>query len=151
VNRIDRVSSTETSLRLRNIESNLLALDFSYRPYQQIELGMKFEVGKATDRHPVPEVNADLNTQALRLVYAFEGAGQARAEFAREEIRLSRTMESFPFELTGGRVQGRTFIWRAGFDYRVAQFIQANLSYDGRSEGGRAPVHTARAEVRAFF
>ncbi len=151
VNRIDRVSSTERSLRLRNIESNLLALDFSYRPIQQIELGMKFEVGKATDRHPVPEVNADLNTQALRFVYAFEGAGQARAEFAREEIRLSRTLESFPFELTGGREQGRTFIWRAGFDYRVAQFIQANLSYDGRSEGGRAPVHTARAEVRAFF
>ncbi len=151
VNRIDRVSSTETSLRLRNIESNLLSLDFSYRPYQNIEVGMKFEVGKATDRHPVPAVNSDVNTQALRFVYAFEGAGQARAEFAREEITLSRMMDSFPFELTGGRVQGRTFIWRAGFDYRVTQFIQANLSYDGRSEGGRAPVHTARAEVRAFF
>ncbi len=151
VNRIDRVSSTEASLRLRDIESNLLSLDFSYRPYQNVEVGMKFEVGKATDRHPVPEVNSDLNTQALRFVYAFEGAGQARAEFAREEIKLSRLMESFPFELTGGRVNGRTFIWRIGFDYRVTQFIQANLSYDGRSEGGRAPVHTARAEVRAFF
>lgn len=151
VNRIDRVSSSETSLRLRNIESNLLSLDFSYRPYQNIEVGMKFEVGTATDRHPVPAVNAELNTQALRVVHAIAGAGQVRAEFAREEIKLSRMMENFPFELTGGRVHGRTFIWRAGFDYRVTQFIQANLSYDGRSEGGRAPVHTARAEVRAFF
>lgn len=151
VNRVDRVMSTEPSLRLRNIESNLLSFDISYRPYQNIEWGMKFEVGKASDVHPVPKVDADLNTQALRLVYAFEGAGQARAEFGREEILLSGATQSFPFELTGGRVQGKTFLWRVGFDYRVTQFIQANLAYDGRSEGGRPPIHTARAELRVFF
>ena len=151
VNRIDRVSSTERSSRLRNIESNLISLDVSYRPYHNIELGMKFEVGEASDVYPVPKVDADLNTQGLRFVYAFEGAGQARAEFAREEILLSRATENFPFELTGGRVQGKTFLWRVGFDYRVTQFMQANLAYDGRSEGGRSPIHTARAEVRAFF
>jgi hypothetical protein len=42
-------------------------------------------------------------------------------------------------------------LWSVAFDYRVTQFIQATMNYDGRTEGGRSPVHTARAEVRAFF
>ncbi len=151
VNRNDRVSSTGASSRLRNIESNSLAFDLSYRPYQNVEMGMKFEVGKSTDQFQTPAVNADLNTQSVRLVYAFQGTGQARVEAAREEVLLSRALDSFPFELTGGRVAGKTYLWRTAFDYRVTQFIQATLNYDGRTEGGRSPVHTARAEVRAFF
>ncbi|MBI4535060.1 MAG: hypothetical protein HY708_02195 [Ignavibacteriae bacterium] len=151
VNRIDRVTSSEPSSRVRDILSNSLAYDLSYRPTQNVELGMKVEVAKSEDRIPAQEVDADLNTQSLRLVYAFQGAGQARAEFAREEVILGRSLTTFPFELTGGRVVGKTWIWRASFDYRVTQFIQATLNYDGRSEGGRSPIHTARAEVRAFF
>lgn len=151
VNRHDRLSSSEVSSRLRDIESNTLSFDLSYRPYQNFEMGIKFEVGKSTDGFQKPAVAANLNTQSLRFVYAFQGAGQARVETAREEILLSRPGDTFPFELTGGRVAGKTYIWRAAFDYRVTQFIQATLNYDGRTEGGRSPVHTARAEVRAFF
>lgn len=151
VNRNERVTSTEMSNRLRDILSNLLAYDLSYRPLQNIELGMRVEVGKSTDRYRSPETDADLNTQSVRLVYAFQGAGQARVEASREEVVLSRVADTLPFELTGGRVPGKTFLWRASFDYRVTQFIQATLNYDGRSEGGRPPIHTARAEVRAFF
>ncbi|MEO8169212.1 MAG: hypothetical protein ABI623_13245, partial [bacterium] len=141
VNRSDRVSSATPSSRLRNIESNSLAFDLSYRPYQNVEMGMKFEVGRSTDVYQSPTVNADLNTQSIRLVYAFQGSGQARVEAAREEVLLSRALDTFPFELTGGRVAGKTYIWRAAFDYRVTQFIQATLNYDGRTEGGRSPVH----------
>lgn len=151
VNRVDRVSGSDAASRLRDILSNTIAFDLSYRPYQQVEVGMKFEVGSSTDRNQVPAVEADLNTQSLRFVYAFRGAGQARVEASREEILLSKTDASLPYELTGGRVPGKTFLWRAAFDYRVTEFIQATVNYDGRSEGGRAPLHTGRAEVRAFF
>jgi hypothetical protein len=48
-------------------------------------------------------------------------------------------------------VPGKTWLWRAALDYRLTNFVQASLNYDGRSEGGRPPVHTGRAEVRAFF
>lgn len=151
INRNDRLSSNEVSSRLRDIESNTLSFDLSYRPYQNFEMGIKFDVGTSTDRFQKPEVTADLNTQSLRFVYAFQGAGQARVEAAREEVLLNRGGDTFPFELTGGRVAGKTYVWRAAFDYRVTQFVQATLNYDGRTEGGRSPVHTARAEVRAFF
>lgn len=150
-NRIDRVGSEQQSTRLRDILANTMTFDFSYRPEQRVELGMKFEVGTSRDSYQEPALEADLNTQTLRTVYAFEGAGQVRGEVAREEILLGRMAESVPFELTGGRVPGKTWLWRIAFDYRVTQFIQATVNYDGRSEGGHTPVHTARAEVRAFF
>ncbi len=151
VNKNDRVSSLQQSNRLRDILSNSFIFDVSYRPEQNVELGMKFEMGKSTDRFQTPEVDAALNAQSVRIVYALLGAGQVRAEASREEIQLGRAIDASPYELTGGRVAGKTWIWRVGFDYRMTQFIQATLAYDGRSEGGQLPVHTARAEVRAFF
>ena len=151
VNKNDRVSSQEQSNRLRDILSNSFIFDVSYRPEQNVELGMKFEMGKSTDRFQTPEVDAALNAQSVRIVYALLGSGQARAETSREEIQLGRSIDAYPYELTGGRVAGKTWIWRAGFDYRMTQFIQATVAYDGRTEGGQPPVHTARAEVRAFF
>jgi hypothetical protein len=151
VNRNDRVTGLRASSRLRDILSNGVTLDISYRPEQSLELGMKFDVSRATDANPSPELRADLNAQSVRLVYAFQGAGQARGEFAREEVLLGRGAESFPYELTGGRIAGKTWVWRSAFEYRITQFLQASMNYEGRSEGGSTPVHNARAEIRAFF
>lgn len=156
-NRWDRVNGPAFSNRLHDIVSNSLVYDLSYRPEQNLELGFKMELGNSVDRYHavdstlLPDLKADLNTQSVRFVYGFQGAGQFRTEASREEVRLNQSRTTFPFELTGGRVEGKTWLWRAAFDYRVTEFIQATMNYDGRSEGGRAPVHTARAEVRAFF
>ena len=150
-NTIDRVNSNEPSNQLRDILSNSLVYDLSYRPEQNLELGFKTQVGTSTDRFQIPELVSDLNTQSVRFVYAFSGAGQLRVETSREEVRLNRAVDVFPFELTGGRVDGKTWLWNVAFDYRVTEFIQATMNYDGRAEGGNPPVHTARAEVRAFF
>jgi hypothetical protein len=151
VSRTDRVTGTRSSPRLRDIESNGLTFDISYRPEQAMELGLKFDVSRANDSYTLPGLRADLNAQTVRMVYAFQGSGQARAEFAREEVLLARGAETFPYELTGGRVAGKTWVWRGAFEYRITQFLQTSVNYEGRTEGGREPVHTARAEVRAFF
>jgi len=151
VNRVDRVTGIQASSRLRDILSNAVAFDISYRPQQSLELGIKFDVSRSTDRLSLPELRADLNAQNIRMVYAFQGAGQVRGEFAREEVLLARGAVLFPFELTGGRVAGKTWVWRAAFEYRITQFLQSSMNYEGRSEGGREPVHNARAEIRAFF
>jgi hypothetical protein len=150
-NKNDRLGTQFISSRTRDILSNDLIFDLSYRPDQNVEFGFKFEVSRSIDRFQTPELPADLNTEGIRLVYAFQGAGQARAELSREEIVLGGSSEILPYELTGGRVPGKTWIWRLAIDYRITNFIQATANYDGRSEGGRPPVHTARAEVRAFF
>lgn len=150
-NKVDRVVSSQTSIRRRSIVSNSILTDWSYRPEQQVELGFTFGVGRAEDTDSLPSVTADFNNQAVRFVYSFLERGQARAELQREEVLLNRSRAYLPFELTGGRLPGKTWQWRITFEYRLTQFIQSSLSYDGRSEAGGAPIHTARSEVKAFF
>ena len=150
-NTVNSLSASITSDRVRAITGNEYSLDIAYRPEQDVEIGFKLDGGRSTDRYPSVPVQADLNTESIRAVISFRGAGQARVEMGREEVQLSRVPETFPYELTGGRVDGLTWTWTAALDYRITQFLQATLNYDGRVEGGSSPVHTARAEVRAFF
>src|SRR5436853_1831003 len=121
-------------------------MDWSYRPERRYELGFQFGVGRLTNNDTT---NANLNSQGVRLTYAIESRGQARAEFNREEAIVDHQGIYVPYELTSGRILGKTWLWRLGFDYRVTQFIQATINYDGRSENGGNPIHTGRAEVKA--
>jgi hypothetical protein len=150
-NRNDVVTSAQASSRLRDITGNDLRLDLSYRPEQNVQFGLALLLSNASDRYPAVPQDADINTQTLRWVLSFEGAGQLRLEGSREEVVLSGSAQVYAFELTRGRVPGKSWLWGAAFDYRITSFIQATASYDGRAEGGRPPVHSARAELRAFF
>jgi hypothetical protein len=147
----DRVTGQIASTRLRDISTGEVTFDISYRPEQRFELGLKIGSSTSTDHYTASPLDASLNTQAVRASYAFEGSGQARAEFSREEVIFRRVADQYPYELTGGRLPGKTWLWKAGFEYRLTSFLQSNIQYDGRSEGGGSVVHTARAEVRAFF
>ena len=83
------------------------------------------------------------------------GLGQIRGQFTREEVRISGVpiggSQLFPFEFTDGKVAGKSFLWEFALNYRIGRYVQLTVNYSGRSEGGGAPVHTARAEARAFF
>ncbi|MGA9115950.1 MAG: hypothetical protein WB626_04175 [Bacteroidota bacterium] len=151
VNRVDALASRSASGRVRDVLANTVSFDFSYRPEQNVETGIRVDLARAEDRARENRPGASINAQSLRVVYALQGAGQARLEAAREETLVAGVGADLPYELTGGRLPGKTWLWKASFEYRVSSFVQATAQYDGRSEGGRAPVHTARAEVRAFF
>lgn len=146
----DRVTGQVASTRLRDISSDEVTIDISYRPEQRFELGLKIGTSTSTDQHPAAPLEVSLNTQSIRTSIAFEGSGQARAEFSREEVVFHRAVDQFPYELTGGRLPGKTWLWKGALDYRLTNFLQSSIQYDGRSEGGQV-IHTARAEVRAFF
>ena len=132
----------------RDMRLSSLSMDWSYRSDQRIEWGLKFSTGRGSN-YDTSEIS--LNDQSFRCVYAFNGRGQATAELSREEIFFLRGGGILPFDLTGGRVTGKSWLWHFGFDYRMTKFLQSSVMYDGRSEGGASPVHTAKAEVRAFF
>lgn len=148
VEKADLLAASELSVRERSVRSTTILSDWSYRPVQDVEAGFRVEVGSATNSDTT---EASINAEALRCVYSIRGKGQLRAELTREEVTLRRAGDLVPFELTAGRVRGKSWLWRVGLEYRLTQFIQGFLSYDGRSEGEGVPVHTARAEVRAFF
>jgi hypothetical protein len=74
-----------------------------------------------------------------------------RIEAERNELLSNSTSNFLPYELTGGNVLGKNYLWRLNFDYRFGLNLQSTASYDGRLQGSGRIIHTARAEVRAFF
>ncbi|MDH4070547.1 MAG: hypothetical protein OEV30_08985, partial [Ignavibacteria bacterium] len=147
----DDAGSTSAVRPDHDILSDAFLFDLAYRPEQRIELGLQIELGTAEDQNPAAPSSATINGESVRLIYSFEGVGQARGQLTREEVKLTGSSGTVPFELTDGRAAGRTWLWNIGFDYRITRFIQAALSYSGRSEEGARTVHTANAEVQAFF
>ncbi|MBN1447089.1 MAG: hypothetical protein JXA28_04100, partial [Bacteroidetes bacterium] len=147
----DEVFSTSFSSRARDINSANLVVDLSYRPWSQLEIGFVVNTKSATDALPATPVEADITSLTLRSVASFEGPGRLRVEIERNDVTFTTEVDRFPFELTDGRAEGRSWVWRVNFDYRMTSFMQATLSYLGRSEGDRPTIHIARAEVKAFF
>lgn len=147
----DVVASPGAGNRARDIDGTSVAADVSYRPYPRVEVGFVFGARAATDRHPTQPLAADITSQTLRLGLTLDGPGRVRVELERSEVVLSSEAAVFPFELTEGRAEGTSWIVRANVDYRLTSYLQATMTYLGRSEGGRPFLHTMRAEVRAFF
>lgn len=153
--RKDRVVGTAPGPRDRDLSALSFSSDVSYRPVREWEIGFRFSVENVRDSFGGDNAVADLNDQSLRCVYAFPGKGQLRGEVTREETVLSQPSQNggraYPFEFTRGRLFGKSLLWLFSADYRVTANIQVSLQYTGRTEGGRSPVHTARAEAKAFF
>jgi hypothetical protein len=154
-NKLDQLFPSSESPRERDLLSNRLNTEFSYRPYSEWEVAFGTGVSRVTNRFGGANTIADLNDQSLRVTYAIPAIGQLRGEIQREEVTIanqsSKSPSEYPFELTNGEVVGKTMLWRLAFDYRISQYVQVSVNYDGRSEGGRAVVHNAKAEARAFF
>jgi hypothetical protein len=155
IGRVDRVDATTQTNRERDLVGLSLNSDFAYRPDYRTEVGFNFGFSDIVDRFSSPNIDAGINEQGLRIVYSFPGVGQLRTEIKREEVLLqnlsANATRPIPFELTNGKAPGQSYLWSASFDYRITGNIQLTVNYSGRSEGGREPIHTARAEAKAFF
>ena len=151
INKTDRDLAPLNSLRNRNILSNTFNSDITYRPIQQVESGLQINYTRATDFYPEISNRADINQQILRFIYSFASVGRIRIEIERDEILMNTEITNFPYELTNGRLAGKSYYWRTMFDYSISKNIQASVNYDGRIEGSRQIVHTGRAQVTAFF
>ena len=151
VNQNDNVYAPVSSNRRREITGNSITTDFSYRPERNIEVGFKISAGRKEDTLPVNPTIIDLNSQAIRFNLSFAGSGRLRIEVERTELVTNATENFLPFEVTGGNQVGKNFFWRLNFDYRLSGNLQSTVSYDGRLQGSSRAIHTARAEVRAYF
>ena len=151
VNQNNNISAPASSTQRQEITSNSVTTDFSYWPQQNIEVGFKINAGTREDDFPVKPTIININSQLLRFTYSFKGTGRLRIEFERDELNTNTSENFIPFDMTEGNVIGKNYFWRLNFDYRLSSNLQSTVSYDGRAQGNDKTVHTARAEVRAFF
>ena len=150
-NQIDNLISPPSSGRARDVTSNNLVTDFSYRPVQNIEVGFKVQTGSSTDTYPSTPTQVDMNSLSLRVNFSFENFGRLRVEAERTELTANNAEANIPFEITRGNVIGKNYFWRVFFDYKLASYIQTSLNYDARLLGNSRVIHTMRAEARAYF
>ncbi len=151
VNETDNVNAPITSNRQRLITNNNVTTDFSYRPERNIEVGFRIKAGRSEDDYPKNPTIIDINSQALRFNLSFTAQGRLNIEIERDELTANTTENVIPFEITEGNQIGKNYFLRINFDYRISSYLQSTLSYDGRALSGSPIVHTARAEVRAYF
>lgn len=151
VNETDNVYAPPTSNRKRLITNNNITSDFSYRPERNIEVGFKIKAGRSEDDYPANPTIIDINSQTLRFNLSFAAQGRLNIEIERDELSANTTENVIPFEITEGNQIGKNYFLSINFDYRISTNLQSTLSYDGRALAGSPIVHTARAEVRAYF
>lgn len=147
----DDLNAPGNQLRNRKLEKDGFTSDFSYRPEQWIESGFVIGVSRTQDYFPVNPTVLNANSQLLRFNFTFGGYGRLHLELERSELTVNRTDNYLPYEMTNGNAVGKNYYIRMSFDYRISTNLQATANYDGREQGGNPFVHTARAEVRAFF
>lgn len=154
-----RISGTSVSATGREFEiyGAGVSPNISYRPFQDLEFGLKLNYEQRTDdlltqAQGGKSAVAQLSGVQIRSAYSFRGAGRVNAQVERVETTLKNIATSDAiFELTGGNNAGQTYIWGISFDYRLNRFITTSISYDGRSLPIGQVIHTGRAEVRAVF
>jgi hypothetical protein len=151
----DNLIAPAGNYRLRALDINSMITDFSYKPEQAWEAGFVLEVTRIQDASRMKTPTADINAQTLRLMYSIPLIGQLRGQIQREETLLSNgTVHPevpYSYEFTNGKVFGQSFLWQLSADYRIGKNFQITINYNGRSEGGNAPIHAGRAEARAYF
>lgn len=150
-NQTNNIGAPIVSNLQQQISGNNISSDFSYRPEKNIEVGFIIKVGKSQDDFPKTPTIINLNSQTLRFNLSFANTGRLKIEFKRDELLANTTTNIMPFELTSGNVIGKNYYWQLNFDYRLAANLQSTISYNGRALGSEKTVHTARAEVRAYF
>lgn len=142
---------TSTSYTLRNfqIKTTNVATKFFYYPFQNVEAGFKLEFGNSMDNFTQTKLNSNSQQISLTIMYAQKGKIYFDAE--RIELIINKTESYLPYELTKGYVLGKNYLWNLGLDYQITDYLQSRASYNGRTYTNQKIIHTASAEVRAYF
>jgi len=148
---VDNVVAPQSSNRAGMILVNSLTSDFSYHPVRNVESGFKISVSRSRDALPKNPTVINQNLQMLRLILSFAGTGRFKFEVERNELLVNTSLNYIPFEMTRGNLTGKNYFWRVNFEYRLTANLQSSVAYDGRIQGQGSVIHTARAEVMAFF
>lgn len=147
----DRIVAPQISVyRAQDIRLWQASADVTTKFFRQLELGGKLEFLKGRNRRAMDTQDATTFSQTLRAVYGIFTQGVLRLELEHTHVAAPENV-LLPYQLTGGNPQGRSWIFKNTFEYRVG-ILQFSLQYLGRIQ---PPVlnmiHTMQGEVRAFF
>jgi hypothetical protein len=126
--------------------------ELTWQPSQKFRLQGFYRWALKQNQLPENEVSATFHDLKLEGTYNRITNSSLRTSISLVEIRYDGTANTaLEFTMLEGLKKGTNWLWGISFDQRLANNIRLNISYDGRKSGEAAIVHTARAQVSAFF
>ncbi len=147
----DNLNSGTNFSRSHTASTEEFNSDFSYRPYNNFELGIKLGVGKTVDVFPAVPIKINFNSQEVRFDFSFVGKGRVRISAERTELLSNTEDYKVPWEISQGKRIGKNYLIRLNIDYKLSKNLQSTLVYSGIKYGKENFIHTLRAEARAYF
>lgn len=130
------------------IESNTFSLFGRWRIDRGWHTGLRFGMG--WDQEELRALKARRLSVGPELQRAFLGRGRIRGSMDWVRVTSTGQMPLF-LRLAEGNREGQNVVWRLGLDYRLARYLTAFATYDGRVRPERPVIHTGRMEMRATF
>jgi hypothetical protein len=89
----------------------------------------------------------------LRLRIAAANRLQLLLSAERADVRVDGPLAvgQAGFELTERRGEGVSYLWSAGGQYALNQFLRATLNYEGRAPAATPTIHNVRVQLSAVF
>lgn len=147
-NRSETFASRNFSIRGGEIRPGLDA-----RWSSSIQSGTGFSLIRRTDRFPTTRAMVAGTTLHVNTRVNLGGRIQsaARIEYRNFDLSGGPSTSLGEFELTDGAGMGQSLAWSLQSDYRISDFLRANLQYNGRTVPGRPAIQTVRFSVNAVF
>lgn len=84
--------------------------------------------------------------------YASEKQFTANGEFSYYQNRFSgNALSPVAFQMLEGLLPGENMTWRLLLQKNLTQFLDINVSYQGRKSETAPAIHTGSVQLRAYF
>ncbi|MBX2816773.1 MAG: hypothetical protein KTR24_12270 [Saprospiraceae bacterium] len=126
--------------------------EVTFQPSSTFRITSKYRYFVRENTLPEGGQRATANDLQLESVFNQAKTATLRANLALVLIDFEgKNNPSLEFTMLEGLKDGTNWIWGVAYDRRLANNIRINVSYDGRKSNAARVVHTARAQVSAFF
>ena len=134
------------------IKSAEIKPELTWQPSGTFRLIGKYRFVTRKNTLPESDEYADIHDMKVEGVFNKLSNSSLKANFALVQIDFSGSRNSaLEFAMLEGLKNGKNWLWGISYDRKIVDNIRLNISYDGRKTGSANVIHTARAQVSAFF
>ncbi len=148
--RTRNVTSADAPFRNSDIDAWTLAPHLRLWWNATWQSGLRTTFGRGTDRD-----GALIRVDSRRVRADLTRSGRASNLFLQVEFRQTDfrgTPDPYvEFELSEGAGRGMTWAWSLRGDWRLSEFLRADVSYDARTRTAAEPIHILTARIIAVF
>ncbi len=136
------------------IHSYIVLPKLSFQPNNNLRITALYNHKEKSNNPTYGVEKANVNQIGTELTYNFKSKGRLDCTFNYIAINYSKgTVNSSPldFEMLEGLNVGNNLTWSVSIQSRLANNMQVNLNYSGRSSSTNAPIHNGGVQVQMLF